>query len=71
MKKGLKPHDRVLLFFENSIEFYIGYFAIVQAGGVVAPLNTFLHETELRHIVHDANPALVVTHPNHVPLFNP
>lgn len=68
--KGLKPHDRVLLFFENSIEFYVSYFAIVQAGGVVAPLNTFLHETELRHIVNDAVPMIVVTHSNHVALFN-
>ena len=70
INKGLKPSDRVLLFFENSIEFYIGYFAIVQAGGVVAPLNTFLHETELGYIVHDANPMLVVTHSTHVPVFN-
>jgi long-chain acyl-CoA synthetase len=68
--KGLKPRDRVLLFFENSIEFYIGYFAIVQAGGVVAPLNTFLQETELSHITHDAQPTLVVTHSSHMPLFN-
>lgn len=67
--KGLKPRDRVLLFFENSIEFYVGYFAIVQAGGVVAPLNTFLHETELKHIVEDAKPLLVVTHSTHSQLF--
>lgn len=70
ISKGLKPRDRVLLFFENSIEFYVGYFAIVQAGAVVAPLNTFLHETELGYIVNDARPALVVTHSSHVPLFN-
>lgn len=68
--RGLKPHDRVLLFFENSIEFYVGYFAIVQAGAVVAPLNTFLQEAELRHIVHDAKPALVITHSSFVPSFN-
>lgn len=70
VSKGLKRSDRVLLFFENSVEFYIGYFAIVQSGGVVAPLNTFLHETELRHIVNDAKPVLVVTHSSHVALFN-
>lgn len=58
--KGVRPRDRVLLFFENSIEFYIGYFAIVQAGAVVAPLNTFLKEKELEHIIHDANPALMI-----------
>jgi len=66
---GLKPRDRVLLFFENSFEFYIGYFAVVQAGGVIAPLNTFLHENELRHIVHDAQPTFIITASVHVELF--
>lgn len=58
--KGVKPRDRVLLFFENSIEFYIGYFAIAQAGAVVAPLNTFLREKELEHIIRDAHPRLMI-----------
>ena len=58
--KGIKPHDRVLLFFENSIEFFVGYYAIVQCGAVVAPLNTFLKERELAHIIADAQPALMV-----------
>lgn len=66
---GVKPRDRVLLFFENSIEFYIGYFGIVQAGAVIAPLNTFLHETELRHIITDAQPTCVVTASAHEGLF--
>jgi long-chain acyl-CoA synthetase len=70
INKGVKPHDRVLLFFENSVEFYVGYFAIAQAGAVVAPLNTFLHETELRHIVSDAQPVAVVAHSSHTALFN-
>jgi long-chain acyl-CoA synthetase len=58
--KGIKPRDRVLLFFENSIEFYIGYYAIVQIGAVVAPLNTFLKDRELQHIITDSQPALLV-----------
>lgn len=57
---GIKPRDRVLLFFENSIEFYIGYYAIVQIGAIVAPLNTFLKERELTHIITDAQPALLI-----------
>ncbi len=57
---GIKPRDRVLLFFENSIEFYIGYYAIVQLGAVVAPLNTFLKERELAHIINDSQPSLLV-----------
>src|SRR5437867_2568499 len=35
---GIKPHDRVVLCFENSPEFYIAYYAIWQAGAVVVPL---------------------------------
>ena len=58
--KGIKPRDRVLLFFENSVEFYIGYYAIAQLGAVVAPLNTFLKERELEHILNDAQPSLLV-----------
>jgi long-chain acyl-CoA synthetase len=59
-QNNIKPRDRVLLFFENSIEFYVGYYAIVQIGAVVAPLNTFLKERELAHIITDAQPALLI-----------
>lgn len=69
LERGIKPHDRVLLFFENSVEFYIGYFATVQVGAVIAPLNTFLHETELAHIVNDAQPAIIITASAHEELF--
>ena len=58
--KGIKPRDRVLLFFENSIEFFIGYYGIAQLGAVVAPLNTFLKERELEHIINDSRPSLLV-----------
>lgn len=60
IERGIKPKDRVPLFFENSIEFYIGYFAIVQVGAVVAPLNTFLHDRELQHIMKDSQPTCMI-----------
>lgn len=59
-KKGVQPGNRVLLFFENSIAFYVGYFGILQTGAVVVPLNTFLHEREVAHVVSDAQPSLIV-----------
>ncbi|TET06196.1 hypothetical protein E3J79_02840, partial [Candidatus Dependentiae bacterium] len=59
--RGIKPRDRILLFFENSIEFYIGYFGILQVGAVVCPLNTFLREHELSHIIADAQPTLIIS----------
>ncbi len=68
-QKGVKPHDRVLLCFENSPAFYIAYFAIWQCGAVVAPLNTFLRQYELAHIVNDAKPVLIITSTDHVQLF--
>ncbi len=67
--KGLKSHDRVLLFVENSLSFYVGYFGIWQTGAVVAPLNFFLLERELDHIVKDANPAMIVAHSEKIALL--
>lgn len=58
--RGVKARDRVLLLYENSIAFYVAYFAIVQLGAIVAPLNIFLKEPELVHIIGDAKPALLI-----------
>lgn len=69
ISRGLKPHDRVLLFVENSLSFYVGYFGIWQTGAVVAPLNFFLQERELDHIVRDAQPAMIVAHSTKIALF--
>ena len=64
--RGIKKHDKVLVLIENSIEFYVAYYAVLQAGCVVAPLNTFLKETELAHIINDAQPALMITSPEFI-----
>lgn len=67
--KGLQPRDRVLICFENSPEFYIAYYAVWQAGAIVAPVNTFLKEKELAHIVSDAQPKFIITSSDRVELF--
>lgn len=58
--QGILPGDRVLLLWENSIEFYVAYYGIWQTGAVVAPLNVFLHPHELRHIITDAQPRVII-----------
>lgn len=63
-KAGVQPRDRVFLLFENSIEFYVAYCGAWQLGAVVAPLNTFLHEKELHHIVQDAQPKAMIVQSN-------
>ena len=68
-QKGLKPRDRVIISFENAPEFYVAYFAVWQAGGVVAPVNTFLKEKELAHIVEDAKPTFIITSADRIELF--
>jgi len=57
---GIQPRDRVILLYENAPEFYIGYFGILQIGAVVVPLNTFLQEQEVTHILDDATPRLII-----------
>jgi long-chain acyl-CoA synthetase len=66
---GLKPRDKAIICFENSPEFYIAYFAMWQAGIIVAPVNTFLKEKELAHIIADAQPAVILTSSDRVTLF--
>jgi long-chain acyl-CoA synthetase len=57
---GVKPRDRVLVLFENSIEFYVAYFGAWQMGAIIAPLNTFLHEKEIHHIINDTKPKAIL-----------
>lgn len=61
--KGVGLRDKVILLYENSLEFYIGYFAILQLGAIVVPVNIFLHEKELAYIISDAVPAALIVSP--------
>jgi len=67
-ERGVKPRDRVLILIENSPLFYIAYYGAWQIGAVVVPLNTFLKETELTHIIQDAAPVCILTSSEYVSL---
>ncbi|MGE0206969.1 MAG: AMP-binding protein, partial [Candidatus Babeliales bacterium] len=60
MSMGVQPGDRIIVLIENSLEFYMAYYGAWQTGAVVAPLNTFLHEQELNHIIQDAQPKAMI-----------
>ncbi len=64
--RGVTARDRVIIYYENSIEFYVGYYAAWFLHAVVTPLNTFLHEKELAHIIKDAEPKLIFVMPEFV-----
>ena len=47
MKRG----DRVLLFMQNSPQFFVGFYAILRADAMVVPVNPMNLTEELRHYV--------------------
>lgn len=68
--EGVRESDIVLLFFRNSLEFYIAYFGAWQVGAVVAPLNIFLKEHELQHIIDDSKAKVAVIDSTKKDLFS-
>lgn len=60
-EQGVKKGSRVLLYANNSCEFYVAYFAIWHLGAVVVPLNVYLHEQEMAGIIRDSQPDVIIT----------
>ena len=58
---GLRPGDRVVVMTENRPDVGVVYQAVWRAGGVVTPAIFLLPPDELRRILVDAEPRLVVT----------
>jgi long-chain acyl-CoA synthetase len=68
---GVNPRDKVCLLYENSLTYYQAYFGIWQLGAIVAPLNTFLTEKELEHIISDCKPAAIILSDEFAKKFDP
>jgi long-chain acyl-CoA synthetase len=58
---NLLPGDRVALWMKNCPEFIPALFGILQAGGVVVPINNFLKPDEVAYILNDAGIDVVIT----------
>lgn len=50
---GLSIKDRAAILMENCPDYIISYFAILRAGGVAVPVNTFLTAQEVSYILKD------------------
>lgn len=61
---GIQERDRVALYYENSAEYYPAYFGIWQTGAVIVPVNTFLHENELAHVLSDCEAKAIIVSPS-------
>src|SRR5450759_852716 len=51
---GVARGDRVLLDFQNSPQFIVGFYAILRADAVAVPINPMSRTEELRHYLEDA-----------------
>ncbi len=57
---GLKIHDRAAILMENCPDYIISYFAILRAGGIAVPINTFLTADEISYILNDSGCKILV-----------
>ena len=57
---GVKPGDRVVVMMENSPDVGVVYHAIARAGAVVTPVIFLVSAEELRRMIIDAEPSLVI-----------
>lgn len=59
---GVGPGDAVALLAPNSVEFVVGYYGILAAGGTVVPVPTLLHGPEAAYLVTRSGARLVLHH---------
>lgn len=59
-KIGVKKGDTVVLFMQNCPQFVISSLAVLHIGGVAVPVNPMLKQEELRHLLDDCKPALII-----------
>lgn len=60
MEMGVKRHDRVIVFGDNSTELIISVYAIMKAGGTFVLLNGALKTPKLKFIITDSKPAAIL-----------
>ncbi len=59
-KLGLNIKDPAAILIENCPEYIISYFAILRAGGISLPINTFLTPHEISYILNDASCKILI-----------
>jgi len=59
-ESGVRRGDRVMLFGANSVEWVVGYWAILAAGAIVVLGNAWWSQAELAHALRNVAPGLVL-----------
>ncbi len=59
---GLDEGQPVAIAMPNCVEFFLAYWAVMRAGGVVAAVNCRLGEEEMTHCLGDTRARILITH---------
>jgi steroid-24-oyl-CoA synthetase len=59
-ERGVRPGDRVMVFGANAVEWVIGFWAILAAGGVVVLGNAWWSQAEVEHALGVAEPRFAI-----------
>lgn len=59
---GIRRHDRVVIFLENSVESVVALFGILKAGGVFIMLNATMKAGKLAYILNNSGAHAMIAH---------
>ena len=60
-EKGIKKGEKVAIFLPNCVEYIFTYFACMHIGAVAVPINHKLHLEEVKHILVQIEPFILIT----------
>ncbi len=61
LNNNIKKGDRVLIILDNSIEYVISIFSILNIGSIFVPLNIKIVQNKLNYIISNVNPKAIIT----------
>src|ERR1700733_7302350 len=65
---GIQPRDRVAFLSANCHRLLEGYYGVIEAGGVLLPLNIRLASQELAYILNDSEATVLFFEEQFIPL---
>lgn len=68
-RDGLRRGDRVAIFLDNSVEMVTAIYATLKAGAIFSPLSATLKAKKLEYILHNLEPAFLISHASKLPQF--
>jgi long-chain acyl-CoA synthetase len=64
LRRGLKPGDRIAIYWPNSIEMVELFFACFKAGMIAVPINVRMKTPEVAYILEHSKAAMYFAHPD-------